>query len=453
MRKGTGEWSHLTGSAKVFALEQNCGEAILRKAVGWLITTGILFFAQVSALGAWASEFRSISPSAAGFHADRLARIPALLERYVAEGRIPGAALLILKDGREVLMTTAGQADRETGRPINPDTIFRIASQTKAIVSVAVMILQEEGHLLISDPVGNYLPEFAETSVAVANESGGYEVVPAERQITIRDLLMHTAGVGYGYGPAAEAWAEAAIQGWYFAHRDEPVRETIRRMEVLPMDAQPGSAFVYGYNTDILGALVEVVSGQTLAEFLAERIFEPLAMTDTHFYLPEAKRDRLAVVYSLNENGLVRTPDVSAMVGQGAYVDGPRRSFSGGAGLLSTVSDYGRFLQMLANGGILDGTRILSSNTVRLMTVDHLNGISFRPGQGFGLGFAISLDLGARGEPGSLGEFAWGGAYHTVYFVDPVEGLVFVYMTQVLPATGLDDAGKLRALLYAALFD
>ncbi len=380
--------------------------------------------------------------------------MPALLERYVAEERIPGAALLVLKDGREVLLSTAGHADREAERSMTPDTIFRIASQTKAVVSVAVMILQEEGHFLISDPVGNYLPEFAETTVAVARESGGYDIVPAERQITIRDLLLHTAGIGYGYGPAADAWAGAGIQGWYFAHRNEPVRETIRRMAALPMDAQPGSAFVYGYNTDILGTLVEVVSGRTLAEFLAERIFEPLEMNDTHFFLPEEKRDRLAVVYSLDENGqLARTPDVSAMVGQGAYVDGPRRSFSGGAGLLSTVSDYGRFLQMLVNGGVLDGNRILSPNTVRLMTANHLNGIEFRPGQGFGLGFAITLDLGARGVPASVGEFAWGGAYHTVYFVDPVEELVFVYMTQVLPATGLDDAGKLRALLYAALSD
>ena len=405
-----------------------------------------------SKVAADTAGLRPLTASAAGFDAERLARLPALLEAYVEEGRLPGAALLVLRDGREVLLSTAGYADREAETAIAADTIFRIASQTKAIVSVGVMMLQEEGRLLISDPVSDYLPEFADTTVAVASADGSYTTVPAERAITVRDLLLHTAGIGYGYGPAAEAWAAAGIQGWYFAHREEPVRETVRRMAALPMDAQPGSAYVYGYNTDILGALIEAVSGQSLAEFLAERIFEPLDMRDTHFYLPEDKRNRLAVVYSIDENGqLVRTPDVSAMVGQGAYVDGPRMSYSGGAGLLSTVRDYGRFLQMLANGGVLDGARILSPNTVRLMTVDHLNGIEFRQGQGFGLGFAVSLDLGARGVPGSVGEYAWGGAYHTTYFVDPAERLVFVYMTQVLPATGLDDASKLRALLYSAL--
>ena len=422
----------------------------MRNAVRWLITSVVFLLAQ----SVWAAEFRSISPAAAGFDRERLALIPSLLEEYVAAGRLPGASLLILKEGREVLRTTAGHADREGERPMASDTIFRIASQSKAIVSVAVMMLQEEGKLLIGDPVGNYLPEFSETTVAVANESDGYRVFPAERSITVRDLLLHTAGIGYGYGPGATAWAESGIQGWYFAHRDEPIRETVRRMAALPMDAQPGSAFVYGYNTDILGALVEVVSGQPLDAFLERRLFEPLHMRDTHFYLPPGKQDRLAVVYSVDEGGeLVRTPEVSAMIGQGAYVDGPRRSFSGGAGLLSTVRNYGRFLQMLANGGILDGARILSPKTVRLMTVDHLNGVDFRPGQGFGLGFAVTLDPGARGVPASVGEYAWGGAYHTVYFVDPTESLVFVYMTQVLPATGLDDAGKLRALLYAALVE
>ena len=407
----------------------------------------------LAGFAAQAAELRSISPEQAGFSAERLARVDSLLAAYVAERRIPGAVIQIVKDGRVVLHSAAGYQDREAGIPMQKDTIFRIASQTKAVVSVAILMLQEEGKLLISDPAGQYLPEWQETTVAVADDAGGYAVVAAARPITIRDLLTHTAGVDYGGGIAAEAWKAAGIQGWYFAHFEEPVRETIRRMAALPMQAQPGTGYVYGFSTDILGAIVEVASGQSLADFLRTRIFEPLNMVDTHFYLPESKRDRLAVVYGIGEDGtLKRSPEGSSMYGQGAYVDGPRRSYSGGAGLLSTVRDYARFLQMMAAGGVLDGQRILSPNTVMLMTTNHLaEGILFRPGSGLGLGFSVTQDVGRRGQPGNVGEFSWGGAYHTVYFVDPVQSLVFTYMTQVLPATGLNDAGKLRALVYAAL--
>ena len=402
-------------------------------------------------VGVQAVEFSAISAQRAGFSPEKLSGLPELLEVYVAEDRIPGAVLLVLKDGRVLLHEAVGYQDREAGIPMQRDTIFRIASQTKAIVSVAIMMLQEEGRLLISDPVGHYLPEYQDTTVAVADGDGGYEVVPAERPITVRDLLTHTAGIGYGGGAAADLWKAAGIQGWYFAHFEEPVRETVRRMAALPMDAQPGSQFVYGYNTDILGAVVEVASGLPLDEFLLTRLFAPLDMPDTQFYLPDSERARLAVVYGVGEDGsLTRTPEGSSMYGQGGYVDGPRTSFSGGAGLLSTARDYARFLAMLANGGVLDGERVLSPNTVALMTTNHLNGIEFRPGAGFGLGFSVTQDIGAAGQPGNPGEFGWGGAYHTVYFVDPVDGLVFVYMTQVLPARGLDDARKLRAMLYGA---
>ncbi len=402
-------------------------------------------------VGVQAAEFPAISAQRGGFSSEKLSRLPELLEAYVAENRIPGAVLLVLKDGRVLLDEAVGYQDREAGVPMQRDTIFRIASQTKAIISVAIMMLQEEGKLLISDPVGKYLPEFENSTVAVADGEGGYDVIAAERPITLRDLLTHTAGIGYGGGPAADRWRAAGIQGWYFAHFDEPIRETVRRMASLPMDAQPGSGFVYGYSTDILGAVIEVVSGRPLDAFLQTRLFAPLDMRDTQFYLPESERARLAVVYGADENGaLTRTPEGSSMYGQGGYVEGPRVSFSGGAGLLSTARDYGRFLLMLANGGALDGERILSPNTVALMTADHLNGMAFRPGAGFGLGFSVTLDIGAAGVPGNPGEFGWGGAYHTVYFVDPADGLVFVYMTQVLPATGLDDARKLRAMLYGA---
>ena len=400
----------------------------------------------------WAAEFRNVDPQEVGLAAERLARIDPVLESYVANGRLAGAVTFIVRRGALVHNKAYGYRDLEAGEAMRPDSLFRIASQTKAIVSVAVLILQERGKLLLADPVGKYLPEYLATTVAVPDNAGGYDVVPATRPITIRDLLTHTAGIDYGYGPAAAEWQAADIQGWYFAHREEPIRETVRRMAALPFVAQPGSRFVYGYNTDILGALIEVVSSEPLDVFLRENLFNPLVMVDTHFYVPQDKRERLAVVYSATaEGGVTRTPDVSAMVGQGAYVDGPRQSFSGGAGLVATPRDYARFLQMMLNGGSLDGQRILSRNSVKLMTANHLRDVDFRPGQGFGLGFAVSTDIGARGVPGSLGEFSWGGAYHTVYWVDPVEELVVVYMTQLLPAMGIDDAARLRALIYQAI--
>ena len=379
---------------------------------------------------------------------ERLSRLDDLLDAYVAEGRIPGAVLQVTHDGRTVYHRGAGLRDREANGSMQRDTIFRIASMSKAVVSAAVIMLQERGELLISQPVGDYLHEYAATTVAVRGEDGSVDVVDAARPITIRDLLTHTAGVGYGYGPAATEWQAAELQHWYFGHRDEPIRETVRRIAQLPMDAQPGERFVYGYNTDILGALVEAVSGQPLDVFLATEIFEPLGMVDTSFYLPPAKADRLAVVYSVDQDGaLTRAPDDTPFHGQGHYVDGPRVSFSGGAGLLSTTADYTRFLEAIRKG---DG--ILSRKSVELMTANHIGDkFAFAPGSGFGLGFAVVLDVGARGEPGSVGEFSWGGAYHTQYWVDPAESLTVVYMTQIIPAAGLDDFGKVRALIYQAL--
>jgi CubicO group peptidase (beta-lactamase class C family) len=389
-----------------------------------------------------------------GFSPQRLERLTETVQSYVDEGRLAGSVVLVARHGQIAYLKAFGKRDLESGAPMTEDAIFRIASQTKAVTSVAIMILQEEGKLLITDPVGNYIPEFAKTTVAVPKAGGKYDVVPAKRPITIRDLLTHTAGIGYGSGPAADKWKEAGIQGWYFADRDEPVGATIARMGALPMDAQPGEKYVYGYNTDILGVVVEKASGMTLEAFFQERIFEPLGMHDTHFYLPMEKKNRLATVYGSKEaGGLERVPDPGHMVGQGMYVNGPRRSFSGGAGLLSTARDYARFLQMMANGGTLDGQRILSPKTVELMISDHLRDLSLGDGVGFGLGFSVLNDLGDRGKPGTVGEYGWGGAYHSTYWVDPAEDLVVVYFTQLLPAMNIDDHDKLRVAIYQALIE
>lgn len=404
-----------------------------------------------------AESLAATAPADVGMSAERLERLGAVLQGYVDEEELAGSVALVARRGRVVYHEAFGQRDRETGAPMRRDDMFRIASQTKALVSVAALILQEEGRLLISHPVSRYLPAFAETTVAVPNGEGleGYHALPAKTPITIRHLLTHTSGVGYGGGVAADLWEAAGIQGWYFADREEPVRVTVDRMAALPFEAQPGEDWVYGYSTDILGAVIEVASGLPLDELLRSRIFEPLGMKDTHFYLPPEKRDRLATVYSATDEGaLERAPDPGRMVGQGAYVDGPRRSFSGGAGLVSTAPDYARFLQAMLDGGVLDGARILAPSSVRLMTANHVGDLyPWSEGTGFGLGFSTAEDLGARGEPGTEGEFAWGGAYHSSYWVDPAQDLVVVYMTQVIPAEGLDDHGRLRALVYAALVE
>jgi CubicO group peptidase (beta-lactamase class C family) len=393
-------------------------------------------------------------PEDVGMSSERLARLTAVMRDYIADERLAGAVVLIARQGRVPYFEAFGASDREARAPMESDALFRIASQTKALVSVAVMMLQEEGRLLISDPLRRHLPEFAQTTVAVRRAEGdGYDVVDARRPITLRDLLTHTAGIGYGSGVAGERWDAAGIQGWYFADRAEPIGATVARMAGLPFDAQPGERFVYGYATDILGVVVERVSGMPLDAFLRTRIFEPLGMHDTAFYVAPDDAARLAAVYAATPSGLERAPSPGGMVGQGAYVEGPRRSFSGGAGLVSTAADYARFLQMLLNGGTLDGVRILAPSTVALMTADHIGDRFPTAGSGFGLGFEVTTDVGRRGQPGSVGTFGWGGAYHSTYWVDPAEELVVVYMTQLIPAGGLDDHGRLRALVYQAIVE
>ena len=396
-----------------------------------------------------------VSADDVGMSAERLERLSDAFSSYMDDKALAGSVILVARKGEVPYFKAFGYSDMEDEVPMDRHTIFRIASQTKAIVSVGIMILQEEGKLLITDPLGDYISAYKETTVATPLEEGGYDIVKANRAITLRDLLTHTAGIGYGGGPASDMWQEAGIQGWYFAHRDETILETVERMASLPMEAHPGEKFVYGYNTDILGAVIEVVSGRSLEEFLQEKVLDPLGMTDTHFYLPKEKRDRLATVYSSSPAGLRPAPAPGGMVGQGAYVDGPRRSFSGGAGYLSTAMDYAKFLQMMLDGGQYAGQRVLSPKSVELMTVDHLGAIDFpwANGVGFGLGYSVVEDIGERGELGSAGEYGWGGAYHTSYWVDPEEELIVVYLTQLIPAIDVDDHNKLRALVYQAILD
>ena len=276
---------------------------------GISVTVGIALSALLTAGPVAAQELPRAIPEAVGMSSERLGNLTDALHGYVQQGQLAGAVAIVLRDGKVVYEEAVGLRDRESRSPMSTDAIFRIASQTKALISVGIMMLQEEGRLLISDPVARYLPAFESTTVAVPRSGGsGYDVVPAEREITLRHLLTHTAGIAYGAGPGGDRWEAAGLTGWYFAHRDEPVQATVNRMAELPFQAQPGEQWVYGYNTDILGAVIEVVSGQSLADFLRERILDPLAMKDTHFYLPPEKHGRLATVYSLTGE-LRRAPD------------------------------------------------------------------------------------------------------------------------------------------------
>jgi CubicO group peptidase (beta-lactamase class C family) len=394
------------------------------------------------------------TPAALGVSAERLNRLSSTLQQYVDQQRVAGLVTIVVRNGKAVHLEAFGKRDVESGAPMQTDTIFRIASMSKAITSVATMILIEEGKLLLSDPVSKFIPAFAKTTVMVPPPPGALpgtpvSVVPAKRPITIRDLLTHTAGIGYGAGPAESLYKAANVHMWYFADKAEPIATTIDRLAALPFDAQPGEKYVYGFNTDILGVVVEKASGMSLDEFFRTRIFQPLKMVDTHFFLPPEKRDRLATVYSLRDGQLVRAPQEG--MGQGAYVDGPRQCFSGGAGLLSTASDYARFLQMVVNGGELDGARVLGPKTVELMSSSHTGSLFNEGRTGFGLGFEVVEHVGRSGEHGSVGLLSWGGAYHTDFWADPQEKVVAVLMTQLLPATGSDLHGKFRALVYQSL--
>ncbi len=366
----------------------------------------------------------------------RLARLDRVLQEHVDTNRIAGAVALVLRDGKPIYERAFGWSDKEAGRQMTTGTIFRIASQTKAITSVAILMLMEEGRLTLNMPVSAFIPGFERTTVAMKGATG-IETVPAKRAITIRDLLTHTAGISYGADPLVAAQYEAkglgpaAGYGWYTADKDEEICDTMERLATLPFVAQPGEAFVYGYNTDILGCVVERASGMTLDRFIAERITGPLGMKDTHFFLPAGMRDRLAAVYSAGPDGaIVRAPDGAR--GQGHYVDGPHKNFSGGAGLVSTAADYARFLEMTRRGGTLDGVRILSPRAVALMTTNQVGTLHSQNGLGFGLGFQTVDRYGAH-SMSSVGSYRWAGAYGSQYLVDPQERLVMVFMVQMLP--------------------
>jgi CubicO group peptidase (beta-lactamase class C family) len=382
--------------------------------------------------------FAQAPRTASQISVDRLKTLDRILQKYIDDNQVAGAVALVLQDGKPVYEHAFGWADKEAQRRMETNTIFRIASQSKAITSTAVMALVEEGKIGITEPVGHFLSSFAHTGVAVKSESG-VTVVPARRPITIQDLLTHTAGISYGTDAQvasqyqAKGLGPAAGNGWYTADKDEPICVTMERLGTLPFVAQPGEAYVYGYNTDILGCVVEKASGMPLDEFIRTRITKPLGMNDTGFYLPAAQRNRLAAVYSSGPFGTFTRAEEGSK-GQGAYVEGPKKSFSGGAGLLSTAHDYARFLEMIRNGGSVDNVRILSPRSVELMTTNQAGTLHSTNGLGFGYGFETVDRYGAK-DMVSVGSFGWGGAYGSTYEVDRAAHLVMVLMIQLMPNT------------------
>ena len=387
-----------------------------------------------------------------GFSPERLARVDTFLQQYVDSNRIGGAVALVMRDGQVVYERAVGWADREAGRRMTPSAMFRIASQTKALTSIAAMMLVEEGRLALNTPVSRFIPSFARTTIASRGEQ---QTLPAARPITIRDLLTHTSGYSYGTDSLvadsyrSKSLGPAAGWGWYTADKDEPICTTMEALGTLPAVRQPGAEWVYGYNTDILGCVVERASGLPLDRFIRTRITEPLGMRDTYFYVPTASRDRLVTVYESDDaNHARRAPDGAR--GQGHYVDGPRRNFSGGAGMVSTARDYGRLMQMLLNGGELNGVRVLSPKSVAVMTTNQVDALYPQKGIGFGFGFSVVQRPGADNTLASEGTYGWGGAYGSTYRVDPKERLVLVFMLNQLP-NRTDVASLFPNLVYQAL--
>ncbi len=396
-------------------------------------------------------------PIEVGLSAQRLARIGQMVQGHVDAGELAGAVALVARRGRVAHFEALGRMDGEAsgGVPMRMDALFGIASMTKPITSVAVMMLYEEDRLELDDPVSRFIPAFAEMTVAVveAGQEGPdapFTRVPAEREITIRDLLRHTSGLTYDFmdgGPVGRLYREELVP-------DElaTLGDFAARLGELPLARQPGTAYLYGMSTDVLGYLVEVVAEQPFDRFVEQRILRPLGMHDTAFWVSPEKTERLTTLYAVDEDGKVHP-------GVRPYFRGyrePPAAPSGGAGLVSTAADYARFLQMLLNGGRACGVRLLSRKSVELMTTSHLGDLEeseIAAGYGFGLGFAVRVDLGRAAKLGTVGEYAWSGIFNTFFFVDPAEEMFAILMTQTSPYRHLDLGGRFQKLVYQSIDD
>lgn len=387
-------------------------------------------------------------PEAANLSPERSARLISVLQSEIDRDRLPGAVVLVARHGRIGLLQALGVQDPATGKPMAVDSIFRLYSMTKPIVSVAAMMLMEQGKFLLSDPVSKYLPEFANQQVAVERD-GLVTLVPVARPATVQDLLRHTAGLTYEFA------GESAVQRLYRTRqinvrvpgRDN--RATCKALAQIPLMYQPGSVGEYSRATDVLGALVEVLSGQSLGEYLQQHILSPLGMVDTAFWVPPAHHGRIAEPFA-------KDPEGAELMEKSNVREAPEME-SGGGGMVGTAMDYARFAQMLLGKGQLDGVRLLGPRTVEYITSDHMGNIPWRDtlleaGEGFGLGFAVRLATGLTPVPGSVGTFYWSGMAGTSFFVDPAQDLLAVMLIQA-PNQRAWYRQLFRNLVYASLLD
>jgi CubicO group peptidase (beta-lactamase class C family) len=412
-----------------------------------------------------------VTPESQGFSSQRLARIHATMQRYVEERKLAGIVTLIARRGEVVHFDQVGMADIEAGTPMAADTLFRIYSMTKPITSVAALMLFEEARVRLTDPVAQYIPAFSDVKVLDHAAGTGAQLVAPTRPITIRDLFTHTAGLSYGFDQNhIDALYRKHVWGAQEANPATTLEELVLAVARQPLVFQPGTRFRYSVATDVLGYLVQVIAGMPFDVFLRQRIFEPLGMVDTDFHVPPEKIMRFAANYGpAKQEGLSEIERLTGSADPGKraglkVIDPPKTSRyarptaapSGGGGLVSTTGDYLRFAQMLLNRGELDGVRLLGRKTVELMTTNHLpEGVhpSDDPAFGFGLGVNVLLDLGKAQTLGSVGNFGWGGAANTNFWVDPKEQLLGILMAQFMPNNTYPATADFRILAYQALTD
>ena len=394
----------------------------------------------------------AVNPEQVGCSAARLERVGSAMQRYVDEAKVAGMVAMAARYGQVMYAQCFGMMDIEAGKPMQFDTLFRIFSMTKPITSVAVLMLYEEGHLRLTDPVSRFIPEFADLRVLVRETESGVDLADLEQPVTIWHLLTHTSGLGYGLDPSEPLYEmyHELIWPFYVRQSDATLEELVRQVACLPLTFQPGSAWRYSVANDVLGYLVQMISGVPFEEFLKQRIFEPLGMVDTDFYVPQTKIARLAAVYSRGADGGLALFDGLGQYGR------PPRAPSGGAGLVSTAGDYMRFAQMLLNKGELDGVRLLGRKTVELMTVSHCHPVGdplFEEHSGYGLGVKVLEDVAKYRCLGSAGEYRWAGGVTTYFWVDPQEQLIGLLLLQFWPIRTYPVDLDFQVTVYQSIVD